>query len=105
LPYGVNGNLSAETDQVCSGAFGVQQTQAKMQRSSWSGYRDYSSLTYSSVTSSQFLTTYWTVDCGGPNQGTYDYREIAQGYNTASGWTTTWATYGGSQSQRFACGT
>ena len=33
LPNGVNGNLQAETDQVCSGAFGKQQTRADFARS------------------------------------------------------------------------
>jgi hypothetical protein len=105
MPNGVSGSLRAETDQICSGSFGVQQTRGKLQRSSWSGFRDYSSLVYGTQTTSHYITSYWGVDCGGPNQGKYDYRFISQGFNSASGWTTNWSVYGGSQSQRFSCGT
>lgn len=105
LPNGVNGNLQAETDQTCSGAFGKQQTRADFARSSWSGYRLYASTVYSGQTTSTFLTTTFTVDCGGGGQGTYNYRLEAQGYAVPSGWTSTTASYGGSQPQRFPCGT
>lgn len=105
LPNGVNGNLQAETDQVCSGAFGKQQTKADFARSSWTGYRLYASTSYSGQTVSTFLTTTFSVSCGGPKQGTYDYRLEAHGYAVPSGWTSTAASYGGSQKQRFACGT
>lgn len=105
LPHGVNGNLQAETDQVCSGAFGKQQTKADFARSSWTGYRLYASTSYSGQTVSTFLTTTYTVSCGGSKQGTYDYRLEAHGYAVPSGWTKTAASYGGPQKQRFACGT
>lgn len=104
LPNGVNGNLEATTDQYCSGPFGVQQTEAHFDRSSWSGWRLYANNYTSGLTSNTFLTTTFVVDCGGGGQGTYDYRLVARGYATALGWSG-WATYGGSQKQRFACGT
>jgi hypothetical protein len=105
LPHGVDGTLQAVTDQVCSGAFGKQQTKADFARSSWTGYRLYASTSYSGQTVSTFLTTTFQVSCGGAKQGTYDYRLEAHGYAVPSGWTKTAASYGGSQKQRFACGT
>jgi hypothetical protein len=104
LPNGLLGALETETVQTCSGPFGVQQTQTRMQRSSWSGWRWYSATGYSETTASIYLYTNWEVDCGGYGQGTYDYRELAKGYATALGWSG-YAYYAGSQSQRFACGT
>lgn len=105
LPYGVNSTLQATTHQMCTGAFGVQQTKAGFWRSSWSGYRRYGDDTYSQLTRDGGLITTYTVTCGGGGQGTYDYQLEAKGYTTAGGWSSSTATYGGSQSQRFACGT
>jgi len=105
LPNGPDGDLKATTGQYCTGAFGIQQTRAHFDRSSWSGWRLYASTYTRPASRLTHLVTLFSVSCGGHNQGTYDYRLVAQGYNTAGGWTSGSAVYGGPASQRFACGT
>jgi hypothetical protein len=97
---GVNGDLDGDATQFCSGSFGQQWLSGQFQRSSWSGWRTYSSWTDSQPTTASWIDVTFSVPCGGPGQGTYDYRLVAQGHG---GGLTGPETYG--TSLRIACGT
>lgn len=74
-----------ETIQVCSGGFGQQKVTSWMERSSWSGYRNYGLTGSTSLTNNSFLNTWWTLGCNSTG-GYYDYKAFAQGYATGIGY-------------------
>jgi hypothetical protein len=100
LSGGVNGDLEATADQSCTGDYGSQRIFGRFQRSSWSGWRTYSNFVPGSLTTGSYISTTFSVSCGGSGQGTYDYRLDAYPY--AGG---TYGPDGYGAKGRFACGT
>lgn len=76
------GELEAGTSQTCTGAFLEQWTASQFERSSWTGYRDYSGVSVSDTTYNEVNDLTWTVGCG--NGGTYDYRLVGIPWATSS---------------------
>lgn len=99
----VGGTLRSATLVTCVGdpAGGIQ-TQANFRRSSWSGYRDYSSVGTSSLTASQTQDVPWVVTCGLGTAGTYDYVLRARGVTGTYGAS---AWFSSTTANRYACGT
>lgn len=101
--YGASNSLYADVDQRCSGSFVNHWVSAKFERSSWSGWRDYTVWANSSSTSQPRMVWTFSIGCGAG--GTYDYRLNTRGYARSTDGTTVSGgeVYGGSY--RRGCGT
>jgi hypothetical protein len=98
------GELKAGTEQTCTGAFLDQWTAGQFDRSSWTGWRTYSSVSTSPSSYNEVNDITFTTGCG--SGGTYDYSLTAIPWATSS---ETGATVNGplerGASGRHTCGT
>ena len=78
-----NGRFNWSSTHSCSGAYGLVTHQSRLLRSSWSGWRAYSSWGNQGPTSSANITYYWSIHCSGG--GTYDYKGGARVYASGIG--------------------
>lgn len=81
VPKTASGNIDGETAETCTGAFAWHETTGWVERSSWSGYRQYSQTYTTPKTTYQENDREWFVQCGTGRAGTYDYHWVA--YTTA----------------------
>lgn len=99
------GDLLADADQRCTGAFVNHWVDHRFERSSWRGWLGYTDWQTSSSTSSPRHVWRFAVDCGEPEDtGIYDYRLNTRGWARHVDGTIVGGGKVYGQQGRYACG-
>lgn len=99
------GDLLADADQRCTGAFVNHWMDYRFERSSWRGWLGYTNWQTSSSTSSYRNVWRFAIDCGAPEDtGIYDYRLNTRGYARHIDGTVVGGGEVYGQQGRYACG-